>query len=114
MQVTDLDAEEAEVKFMKKVGRDMYIWPQEKDVSWELRENIVCVVAPPDLANTREQFRFSQADRLKIKENLKEVSFQLKWFCGNTSLQFQVITYPSYAGWDSAISSSIISMGRDL
>ena len=51
---------------MKKVGRFLYIWPQE-DHFCELRVKIVCEGAALKLANMREQFKFSDTDRERIQ-----------------------------------------------
>eukprot|EP00058_Branchiostoma_floridae_P012256 XP_002597744.1 hypothetical protein BRAFLDRAFT_77353 [Branchiostoma floridae] len=50
--------EEARLSFMKKSG-DVYIWPENKDTSWEATDNIICTVGfpIPTMANSREQFR---------------------------------------------------------
>ena len=63
--MTEVDSNEVDVKFMKKVGRFLYIWPQEGFC--ELRVKIVCEVAALELANMREQFKFSDTDRERIQ-----------------------------------------------
>ena len=79
LQVTELDEDELEVRFLKKVGRDLYMWPKEEDVSWEPRENVILRVQPPQLTNPREQFRFSVTDILAIKDRMAGKTFHFKW-----------------------------------
>ena len=63
------ETEQAEVhlRFMKKCGKYLYMWPQKKDESWEPLESILCVVAFPTLANQRRQFCFLPPDMDNVR-----------------------------------------------
>ncbi|PIK41310.1 hypothetical protein BSL78_21840 [Apostichopus japonicus] len=52
----------------QRCGDNLYKWPSQRDVSWEPRENVVCPLDFPDLANKREQFRFKKSDLTIIEK----------------------------------------------
>ena len=56
-----MDEEEACVSYMQRTGR-LYKWPDVKDVSHQPKEDIVCIVQPPSLANERSQFSFDEEE----------------------------------------------------
>lgn len=55
------------VRFLKKCGDNLYVWPEDDDDSWEPVESLLCKLDAPFLANEREEFKFSAYDLDKIK-----------------------------------------------
>ena len=60
------------VKYMKKCGENLYVWPQKEDDSWEPVQSILCRMEIPLLANEREQFQFKDKDIDRIKAMASE------------------------------------------
>lgn len=65
--LTSQNAEQAYLRFMKKCGNDLYIWPTPNNEFWESIDNIMCVFSFPNLVNKREQFNFTAEDEAKVK-----------------------------------------------
>ena len=69
-QVIHKDAGEVQVRFMKRVSENTYVWPNIEDQSNELLTSVVCALDDPDILNTREQYTFK--DIAKVKANVTE------------------------------------------
>ncbi|PIK36346.1 hypothetical protein BSL78_26823 [Apostichopus japonicus] len=75
---TSRSEDDIHVNFMKRCGDNLYNWPAQRDVSWEPRENVVCQIDFPDLANKREQFRFKKSHLTIIENHLRVEPYQFK------------------------------------
>lgn len=63
-----MDEEDIQVDFMTKTSGSLYMWPDQKDTSFQPVQDIVATVQAPVLANCRQQFRFNAEDIKKIKD----------------------------------------------
>ena len=77
MQVLEVDGDEIKVKYMKATSRNsnLFLWPKTSDISWQDKDDIIKVVKPPTLANSREQFKFSESELEQIKSQCKLACF---------------------------------------
>jgi hypothetical protein len=82
-EVVDLmiDDDRVVVKYMKKRGRNLYIWPNdtEMEYSTEPMTSILAKLSPPQ-HNTREQYLFNSIELTNLERNLtaSKVPFHYK------------------------------------
>ena len=71
-QVVEQEADTVHVKYTKKCGENLDVWPQIEDDSCEPVQSILCRMEIPFLAPEREHFQFKDIDIDRIKAMASE------------------------------------------
>ena len=61
------------MQYLKHVGENVYVWPEQEDISCESRQDIIAQFTEPDLLNKQGHFKFANSEFEENKKSFPEV-----------------------------------------
>ena len=57
-QIKQIDGEDIQIKYLKKISENVYVWPNQPDVFWEKQNIIFKKLPPPKIINSKLEMKF--------------------------------------------------------